>query len=73
MRRLQDLSGLDSDLVLVEYSEQYPPLLNQIGMATLIKNYYKKVFNEKDLSFFVLNIFFRLNWDTESQNRLKYF
>ena len=43
MRRLQDLSGLDSDLVLAEYCEQYPPLLNQIGMATRIKNYYKKV------------------------------
>lgn len=43
MRRLQDLSGLDSDLILAEYCEQYPPLLNQIGMATRIKNYYKKV------------------------------
>ena len=45
MRRLQDLSGLDSDVILVEYSEQYPPLLNQIGMATRVKNYYKKVNN----------------------------
>ncbi len=44
MRRLQDLSGLDSDLILAEYSEQYPPLLNQIGMATRIKNYFKKVY-----------------------------
>jgi hypothetical protein len=43
MRRLQDLSGLDSDLILAEYCEQYPPLLNQIGMATRIKNYFKKV------------------------------
>lgn len=43
MRRLPDLSGLDSDIVLAEYCEQYPPLLNQIGMATRIKNYYRKV------------------------------
>lgn len=43
MRRLQDLSGLDSDVVLAEYCEQYPPLLNQVGMATRVKNYYKKV------------------------------
>ena len=43
MRRLQDLSGLDSDVILAEYCEQYPPLLNQTGMATRIKNYYKKV------------------------------
>ena len=43
MRRLLDLSGLDSELVLAEYCEQYPSLLNQIGMATRIKNYYKKV------------------------------
>jgi hypothetical protein len=44
MRRLQDLSGLDSDLILAEYCEQYPTLLNQIGMATRIKNYFKKVY-----------------------------
>ena len=43
MRRLQDLSALDSDVILAEYCEQYPPLLNQIGMATRVKNYYKKV------------------------------
>ncbi|CAF3688741.1 unnamed protein product [Rotaria socialis] len=48
MRRLQDLSGLDSDLVLAEYCEQYPPLLNQIGMATRVKNYYKKKPGKQD-------------------------
>jgi len=52
MRRLQDLSGLDSDLVLAEYCEQYPTLLNQIGMATRIKNYFKKVL----IFFFFLEI-----------------
>jgi transcription initiation factor TFIID subunit 1 len=50
MRRIQDLSGLDSDLVLAEYCEQYPSLLNQIGMATRIKNYFKKVCQHLDLS-----------------------
>jgi transcription initiation factor TFIID subunit 1 len=54
MRRLQDLSGLDSDLILAEYGEQYPPLLNQIGMATRIKNYFKKV------SFFIQIFFIRI-------------
>ncbi|CAF2594693.1 unnamed protein product [Rotaria sp. Silwood2] len=48
MRRLQDLSALDSDLVLAEYCEQYPPLLNQIGMATRIKNYFKKKPGKQD-------------------------
>ncbi|CAF0887548.1 unnamed protein product [Adineta steineri] len=48
MRRLQDLSGLDSDIVLAEYSEQYPSLLNQIGMATRIKNYFKKKPGKQD-------------------------
>ncbi|CAF4953627.1 unnamed protein product, partial [Rotaria sp. Silwood1] len=48
MRRLQDLSALDSDIVLAEYCEQYPPLLNQIGMATRIKNYFKKKPGKQD-------------------------
>ena len=43
MRTPQDLTGMDGDLILVEYSEEYPPLLNQVGMASKIKNYYKRV------------------------------
>uniref|UniRef100_A0A673MR25 Transcription initiation factor TFIID subunit n=1 Tax=Sinocyclocheilus rhinocerous TaxID=307959 RepID=A0A673MR25_9TELE len=42
MRTAQDLTGKDGDLVLAEYSEEYPPLLMQVGMATKIKNYYKR-------------------------------
>ncbi|KAJ8298033.1 hypothetical protein KUTeg_024564 [Tegillarca granosa] len=42
MRTPQDLTGMDGDLILAEYSEEYPPLLMQIGMATKIKNYYKR-------------------------------
>ncbi|XP_076843772.1 transcription initiation factor TFIID subunit 1 isoform X1 [Brachyhypopomus gauderio] len=42
MRTAQDLTGKDGDLILAEYSEEYPPLLLQVGMATKIKNYYKR-------------------------------
>jgi transcription initiation factor TFIID subunit 1 len=43
MRSASHLSGRDSELVLFEYIEQYPPLINQPGMATRLKNYYKRV------------------------------
>ena len=43
MRTAQDLTGKDGDLILAEYSEEYPPLIMQVGMATKIKNYYKRV------------------------------
>lgn len=43
MRTAQDLTGKDGDLVLAEYSEEYPPLHMQVGMASKIKNYYKRV------------------------------
>lgn len=42
MRTPQDLSGMDGELIMAEYSEEYPPLLMQVGMATKIKNYYKR-------------------------------
>ena len=45
MRTPQDLSGMDGELIMAEYSEEYPPLLMQVGMATKIKNYYKRVSN----------------------------
>ncbi|VUZ45277.1 unnamed protein product [Hymenolepis diminuta] len=41
MRNPQDLSGCDGDIVLFEYSEEFPPFLNQIGMATRLVNYYR--------------------------------
>lgn len=43
MRTPQDLTGKDGDLILAEYSEEYPPVIMQVGMATKIKNYYKRV------------------------------
>lgn len=43
MRTVADLSAKDGDLILAEYSEEFPPLMMQIGMATKIKSYYKRV------------------------------
>ncbi|CAH1777107.1 unnamed protein product [Owenia fusiformis] len=42
MRTPQDLTGMDGELILCEYSEEFPPLMMQVGMATKIKNYYKR-------------------------------
>ncbi|XP_073084390.1 transcription initiation factor TFIID subunit 1-like isoform X4 [Manis javanica] len=42
MRTPQDLTGKDGDLILAEYSEEHGPLMMQVGMATKIKNYYKR-------------------------------
>ncbi|KAF7637197.1 Bromo domain-containing protein [Meloidogyne graminicola] len=42
MREVHDLSGRDGTLLLMEYSEQFPPLLSQTGMASKIRNYYKR-------------------------------
>lgn len=42
MRTPQDLSVSDGDIALAELSEQYPALISTIGMATRIKNYYRR-------------------------------
>lgn len=42
MRTPEDLSAMDGEMILAEYSEEHPPLMSQIGMATRIKNYYKR-------------------------------
>ncbi|CAK9302809.1 unnamed protein product [Gordionus sp. m RMFG-2023] len=42
MHTPQDLSAMDGELVLAEYSEEFPPLMMNIGMATLVKNYHKR-------------------------------
>ncbi|XP_075228523.1 TATA-box binding protein associated factor 1 isoform X4 [Lycorma delicatula] len=42
MRTPEDLTGKDGDLILVEFCEEHPPLINQVGMCTKIKNYYKR-------------------------------
>ena len=47
VREISDLTGKDGHLVLFEYSEEHPPLLSQPGMASKIRNYYKRK-NNKD-------------------------
>ncbi|XP_063980218.1 transcription initiation factor TFIID subunit 1 [Diachasmimorpha longicaudata] len=42
MRTSEDLTGKDGELVLVEFSEEHPPLMNQVGMCSKVKNYYKR-------------------------------
>ncbi|XP_016938069.4 transcription initiation factor TFIID subunit 1 isoform X3 [Drosophila suzukii] len=42
MRNPEDLSGRDGDIVLAEFCEEHPPLMNQVGMCSKIKNYYKR-------------------------------
>lgn len=42
MRKPADLSAMDGILVLAEYSEEFPLMLSQPGMATKVKNYYKR-------------------------------
>lgn len=42
MRTAEDLSGKDGELVIIEFSEEHPPLMNQVGMCSKVKNYYKR-------------------------------
>ncbi|KAI6182467.1 Transcription initiation factor TFIID subunit 1 [Aphelenchoides bicaudatus] len=52
MRTARDLSARDGTLVCIEYSEEHPPLLGQSGMASKIRNYYRrKAQKENDVQF----------------------
>ncbi|XP_046390335.1 transcription initiation factor TFIID subunit 1 [Ischnura elegans] len=42
MRTAEDLTGKDGDLILIEFCEEHPPLMNQVGMCSKVKNYYKR-------------------------------
>lgn len=42
MRTPEDLTGRDGDLILIEFCEEHPPLMNQVGMCSKLKNYYKR-------------------------------
>lgn len=33
MRNPEDLSGKDGELILVEFTEEHPPLMNQVSIA----------------------------------------
>ncbi|CAB3224233.1 unnamed protein product [Arctia plantaginis] len=48
MRTPEDLSGRDGELVLVEFCEEHPPLISQVGMCSKIKNYYKRTAAKDD-------------------------
>ncbi len=43
MRDVTDLTGMDGDIILAEYCEEYPPLNMAVGMNTRVINYYKRV------------------------------
>lgn len=42
MHTPEDLSGRDGELVLFEFSEEHPLLMNEVGMCSKIINYYKR-------------------------------
>ncbi|XP_017772378.1 PREDICTED: transcription initiation factor TFIID subunit 1 isoform X3 [Nicrophorus vespilloides] len=42
MRKPEDLTGRDGDIILLEFCEEHPPLMNQVGMCSKLKNYYKR-------------------------------
>ena len=46
MKNRKDVSAKDGDLILIEYSEEHPALVSNVGMASKIVNYYKKKANE---------------------------
>ena len=46
MRTPEDLSGMDGDLILTEFCEEYPPHMMQVGMASKVCNYFKRVSQE---------------------------
>lgn len=42
MRTPEDLTGRDGEIILIEFCEEHPPLMNQVGMCSKLKNYYKR-------------------------------
>ncbi len=49
IQNFNDLTATDNcEIILAEYSEQFPPLMMQAGMATKIRNYYKRKFAKDD-------------------------
>ena len=49
MRKKTDLSSKDAEVVLAEYVEEYPPLFNQIGMASIIKIWRRRTCRDKPM------------------------
>lgn len=42
MRTAEDLTGKDGEMILIEFCEEHPPLMNQVGMCSKLKIYYKR-------------------------------
>ncbi|XP_070491239.1 transcription initiation factor TFIID subunit 1 [Chironomus tepperi] len=42
MRTPEDLTGRDGEIIMIEFCEEHPPLLSQVGMCSKLKNYYKR-------------------------------
>ena len=49
MRNKTDLSSKDAEVILAEYVEEYPPLFNQIGMASIIKIWRRRTCRDKPM------------------------
>ena len=49
MRKKDDLSSKDAEVVLAEYAEEYPPLFNMTGMASIIKIWRRRTCRDKPM------------------------
>jgi hypothetical protein len=50
IRHYKDLSAKDGRVILVEFTEEFPPILTNMGMGGKIRNYYRKVNAEDNQS-----------------------
>eukprot|EP00467_Chlorarachnion_reptans_P011128 CAMPEP_0114507924 /NCGR_PEP_ID=MMETSP0109-20121206/12297_1 /TAXON_ID=29199 /ORGANISM="Chlorarachnion reptans, Strain CCCM449" /LENGTH=1803 /DNA_ID=CAMNT_0001686765 /DNA_START=82 /DNA_END=5494 /DNA_ORIENTATION=+ len=50
MKKPKQLSAADGPLMLMEYIEQHPPLVSNIGMASLVITYYRKKKVDEELT-----------------------
>jgi len=49
VKKAKQLSATEGSLLLIEYIEQYPPLLSNVGMGSLIVTYHRKKTMEEEL------------------------
>ncbi|KAF1744087.1 hypothetical protein MXB_4422, partial [Myxobolus squamalis] len=47
MKSIRDLTAMSGHLVLLEYSEEYPIFLSQIGMNSILRAYFRKSKNDE--------------------------
>ncbi|KJE96795.1 hypothetical protein CAOG_007064 [Capsaspora owczarzaki ATCC 30864] len=48
MKTQRDLSGRDGDIVLLEYCEEFPPLVSNVGMVSRLYNLYRRTEPQDD-------------------------